>query len=151
MAGRLSSSAACLLRRRRIGGGGTRPRIRLPSPSPVRKECTVSTVFPRWKAASRRTLSLSLFLFSVSYRLVEDTFFHDAFIYVYIYSLASIGIHGIEEKGQVYLGEKKCLPGKTSIRVTSLMVSRIFQMSRFYRWIGNFILDSRRSARTNDC
>lgn len=90
--------------------------------------------------------------FSFSSRFhIEDTFFHDAFIYVYIYSLASIGIHGIEEKGQVYLGEKKCLPGKTSIRVTSLMVSRIFQMSRFYRWIGNFILDSRRSARTNDC
>lgn len=31
-------------------------------------------------------LSLFLFLFSVSYRLVEDTFFHDAFIYVYIYA-----------------------------------------------------------------
>lgn len=147
MAGRLSSSAACLLRRRRIGGGGTRPRIRLPSPSPVRKECTVSTVFPRWKAASRRTLSLSLSLLGFISR-IPSSMMH---LYMYIYTLAI----GIEEKGQVYLGKKVfarlVLPGKTSIRVTSLTVSRIFQMSRFYRWIGNFILDSRRSARTNDC
>lgn len=54
-------------------------------------------------------------------------------LYMYIYTLAI----GIEEKGQVYLGKKVfarlVLPGKTSIRVTSLMVSRIFQMSRFYR------------------
>lgn len=78
-------------------------------------------------------LSLSLSFssrFHIDWWRIPSSMMH---LYMYIYTLAI----GIEEKGQVYLGKKVfarlVLPGKTSIRVTSLMVSRIFQMSRFYR------------------
>lgn len=92
-------------------------------------------------------LSLFLFLFSVSYR----GYLLPWCIYICIYIRSPLG----SRKKDKFILEKKCLPGSfcrgKRASVTSLMVSRIFQMSRFYRWIGNFILDSRRSARTNDC
>lgn len=110
------------------------PRIRLPSTSSssVRKECTVSTVFARWKAAPRLSLALSLSFSSVSYRLVEDTFFHPLMHLYNIYNIhiyiRSIGIHGIEEKRKSLSWRKKVFARGTSIRVTSLMAT-FFQCS----------------------
>lgn len=103
------------------------------------------------------SLSLSLFGFiSTGGYLLPSL---DALIYMYVYIyIRSPPLGYIEEKRQVYLGEKKCLPGSLPGNEhprNEFNGFTYFSMSRFYRWIGNFILDSRRSARSipcsNDC
>lgn len=89
--------------------------------------------YPRYFRVEKLHLAaLSLSLSSVSYRL-EDTFFHPLmhlYICVCVYIYARLHWDTSRKNDKFILAKKSVCPARcrgTSIRVTSLMVSRIFQ------------------------